>query len=145
MNESNKLLVAFERVEDAVTSLQSAFEKHTLEDAAKAKEDRARFTDIETNVDGIIKQVAQHSLLHTQHATMIAAAQDLTLTKVGKDWSERLGKLETNVGEIAAQGVTAKTVLDTIAKYHKHPAVRIAYLLGAAIWGMLTLWLASHK
>jgi ribosomal protein S12 methylthiotransferase accessory factor YcaO len=138
MNESDKLLIAFDRVEGAVTSLQSAFEKHTVEDATRANEDRSRFEHIEKNVDGVTKQVAQHSILHTQHAQMIAAAQDLTLTKVGKEWNERLDKLE-------AQGITSKKVLDLIATYHKHPAVKVAYYVGMAIWGALTVWLASHK
>ncbi len=151
-DETSKLLIAFDRVEGAVTSLQSAFEKHTQEDAMRAQEDRTRFDNIEKNVDGVTKQVAQHSLLHTQHAQMIAAAQDLTLTKVGKEWSDRLKTLEDNgkvrdetLKGIVAQGVTAKKVLDLIMAYNKHPAVKVAYYIGMAIWGAITVWLASHK
>lgn len=151
MIETEKLLAAFERVEDKVSNLQTAFEK-------KSTEDEIRFLGIETNVNANTKLLSQHSVLHTQHAQMISQAQDLTLTKTGQEWNERLAKIEAasvvrdkilsaqdvQLQRIVKQGQNTKSVVDIIAKYHKHPAFKLVYYVGVAVWGGITAWLAAH-
>ncbi len=145
------IVVAVTKLEGAVTGLQSAFEKKSIEDMI-------RFDKIETNVSKQAETLAAHAELHTSHARMITKASELAIRAAEKaeevrteaqtalksaldiharDTSEKLDKL-------AVAGDERSKLLDKIITWQKHPYFRAAWFIGGLIGGALAAYVAAH-
>lgn len=132
MSDTQTLLTAFKRVEDALESKTSADEK--------------RFTGIESDIQALTIEtrktaaiVSQHAELHTSHARMITKANEAATVALNREIAipvavkEQLNRLEED-------GKFREALLSQVAKATRSPWFKLAWLIGGIIGGAIATY-----
>lgn len=145
------IVIAVTKLEGAVTGLQSAFEKKSIEDLI-------RFDKVETSVNQHTTQLAAHADLHTSHARLITKANELAIAAAEKAETIRTEAqvalktaLDVHATETSAKldglataGVERTKLLDKIIAWQKSPWFRAAWFIGGIVGGAVATYLAAH-